>query len=263
MPEETVPETTTAARDGQTPPEPGPGGRDTLRRAMLARPSRGQTLVAVLLFVVGFAGAMQVRDIDRDDDYTGLRQSDLIRVFEGLSGTSQRAENEIDRLAQTRDDLLDETSQREAALDQARQEATTLGILAGTIPAVGPGIRITITDENLEVSSDTILDTIQELRSTGAEAIEFNDRVRVVAQTSFESTGAGLEVDGELVEPPYIIDVIGEPTALAGALEFFEGPADQVRDDGGELTSEPLEEVLVESTVSASRPGLATPGSGQ
>jgi uncharacterized protein YlxW (UPF0749 family) len=257
-----MPEDRPPVENGPDDSGPDDSGRQALVQA-LSRPSRGQAVVAVLLFVVGFAGAMQVREIDRDDDYAGLRQSDLIRIFEGLTGTSQRAEDEIDRLTEARDDLLDDTSQREAALEQARQEATTLGILAGTIPAVGPGIRVTITDENLEVSSDTVLDTIQELRSTGAEAIEFNDRVRVVAQTSIESTEAGLELDGQLVEPPYVIDVIGEPSALAGSLEFFEGPADQVRQDGGELTSEPLEEVLIESTVRSSRPGLATPGSGQ
>lgn len=252
-----------------TDPAPSPGptsdtaGRDALRRAAFARPSRGQTLVAILLFTVGFAGAMQVRSLEQDDEYASLRQSDLIRVFEGLSGTSQRAESEIDRLSETRDDLLDDTSQRRAALEQARQESTTLSILAGTIPAVGPGIRITITDESLEVSSDTMLDIIQELRSAGAEAIEFNDRVRVVAQTSVESSEVGLELDGELVEAPYVIDVIGQPSTLAGSLVFFEGPADQVSKDGGTLTSEQQEEVLVESVRQAPRPAFATPGDEQ
>lgn len=246
-----------------TPSDEQSSGREALRRAALSRPTRGQALVAVLLFVVGFAGAMQVRSLEQDDEYAGLRESDLIRVFDGLTGTSQRAENEIDRLTRTRDELRDETSQRRAALEQAREETRTLSILAGTVPAVGPGLRITITDENLEVSSDTILDIVQELRSAQAEAMEFNDRARVVAPSWFESTDAGLVIDGQLVQPPYVIDVVGEPATLAGALEFFEGPADQVEKDGGTLTSEELEEVLIDSTVEASGPGFARPQAGQ
>jgi uncharacterized protein YlxW (UPF0749 family) len=241
------------------PTRPPSTGRDTLRRAVLSRPSRGQLLVAALLFVVGFAGAMQVRSLEQDEQYAGLRESDLIRVFEGLSGTSERAEAEIDRLTQTRDELLDATSARRAALEQAQEQARMLSLLAGTVPAIGPGVRITITDESLEVAADTVLDIIQELRTAGAEAMEFNDRVRVVAQTSVENTELGLELDGQLVEAPYVIDVIGEPRTIAGALEFFEGPAEQVEEDGGTLTSVEQDEVLIESTVESSRPGLATP----
>ena len=59
----------------------------------------------MLLATVGFAAMTQVQSNERDDTYSSLRQSDLIRVLDGLAGTSQRAEEEIDRLRQTRDDL--------------------------------------------------------------------------------------------------------------------------------------------------------------
>ena len=64
--------------------------------------------------------------------------------------------------------------------------------------------------------------------------MEFNDRVRVIAQTSVEDTGAGIAVDGEVLDAPYVIDVIGEPTTLAGSLDFATGPVDRVRDEGGD-----------------------------
>ena len=157
------------------PTDSGPSGRDRLWSAMTARPSRGQAVVGVLLAVVGFAAMTQVRSNERDDTYSSLRQSDLIRVLDGLAGTSQRAEDEIDSLRQTRDELRTSTSSRQAALEQARQEAATLSILAGTVPTVGPGVRITITDDRGEIADDTLLDVVQELRAAGAEAMEFND----------------------------------------------------------------------------------------
>ena len=238
---------------------PRPTGRERLMAALTARPSRGQAVVGVLLAIVGFAAMTQVQSNERDDTYSSLRQSDLIRVLDGLAGTSQRAEDEIDRLRQTRDDLRTSTSSRQAALDQARQEASTLSILAGTVPTVGPGVRITITDDRGEIQDDTLLDVIQELRAAGAEAMEFNDKVRVIAQTSVEDTGAGIAVDGEVLEAPYVIDVIGEPTTLAGSLDFATGPVDRVRDEGGTINFEEPEEVRIDSVVKGSPPRYAEP----
>ncbi len=88
---------------------------------------------------------------------------------------SRRADKEIADLEKTRSQLADSTQRREAALKQATDESTTLGILAGTLPPTGPGIRITVTDPEDKVSLNNLLDGIEELRDAGAEAIEFND----------------------------------------------------------------------------------------
>src|SRR3546814_8004332 len=141
-----VPADAGATREPQKAPAEGSTGRARFMPALVSRPPRGQALVAVLLAAVGFAATTQVQSNERDDDYAGLRQSDLIRVFDGLSGSSQRADAEIQRLTGLRDDLRTESSSRQAALDQARNDAQVYGILAGTLPASGPGVRITIED---------------------------------------------------------------------------------------------------------------------
>jgi uncharacterized protein YlxW (UPF0749 family) len=245
--------------ENQTPevPEKSPSGRDALLAALRSRPGRAQVLVGLLLFAVGFAAATQVRSNEQDDEYGGLRQSDLIRVFDGLAGSQQRAENEIDRLTGTKEDLQSSTSQRRAALELAQQEEAVLSILAGTAQATGPGIRITITDTAGAVTADIILDLVQELRASGAEAMEFNDRVRVIAQTAVEQADGGISLDGVLVESPYVIDVIGEPTTLEGSLDFPDGPIEQVDDAGGSLVAEQLDEVLVLSVVELDQPDFA------
>ncbi len=61
-----------------------------------------------------------------------------------------------------------------------------------------------------------MLDTIQELRSVGAEAIQVNGTVRVVAQTLGRRGGGWTHVDGTEVESPYVIDAIGLASTLAG-----------------------------------------------
>jgi uncharacterized protein YlxW (UPF0749 family) len=234
------------------PPPPQPSrpedGRSRLWRALM-KPTRGQLVVAVLLALVGFAAVTQVRTNTVDDTYAGLREQDLIDILNGLAGTTQRAQNEISRLDDTRDDLQSDTEARRAALEQARDQADTLSILAGTVPVSGPGVRITIRERSGKAGLSAFLDMVQALRTADAEAMDVNGEVRVVAQTSFEDATGGLLVDGQLLEPPYTVDVIGNPEQLVGALRFPAGPQDQFADDGAELTYDELDQVQIETVV--------------
>ena len=243
---------------GETGEGRGTSGRDRLRAALL-RPGRRQLVVALLLAVVGFAAVVQVRTNDIDDSYSTLREQDLIDVLSGLAGTSQRARSEIDRLEQDKRDLQSDSRRLGAALRQAQEQVDTLNILAGLVPVTGPGVRITITEQTGPVDIDSVLDTIEELRSAGAEAMQFNGEVRVVAQTSLEDEVGGFSVDGQLVTSPYVIDVIGDPHTLSGALVFNQGPASQLRDDGAEVQIDELERIDIESIHDSERPEFAQP----
>ena len=233
-------------------------GRARLLKA-LRTPSRSQVEVAVLLAGVGFAGVTQIRTTEEDSTYSGLRQQDLIDVLNGLAGTTQRTQAEIDRLANEREELLSDSTQREAALERTRREVDALNVLAGLVPVTGPGVRVTIEEETGPVLVSTFLDVVQELRSVGAEAIQVNGEVRLVAQSSFEPGVGGIVIDGTLVEPPYVIDAIGDANTLAGAMVFALGPARQVRLDGGELTAEELASIDIDTTRRRVDPEFSEP----
>jgi len=243
-------------------PESPPSGMDRLRRSFFS-PSRGQAVVAVLVAVLAFAAVTQARLTGEDDTYAGLRQAELIQALNGLQAASRKAERDIDELEATRDRLSSNTQRRTTALEQARKEVRTLGVLAGTVPATGPGIRITVEDPQGDLSLNHLLDGIEELRNAGVEAIEINDRVRVIAQTSFEDDPDGIRVDGVLLKPPYVIDAIGNPDTLAGALEFQDGFADDVEADSGSVSIEKSDRIEVTVTRTPVRPRYAEPVPGQ
>lgn len=243
----------------ETPP---PSGRDRLRGALF-RPSRGQVVVALLLALLGYAAVTQVRFNNVDNSYASLREQDLIDVLNGLAGATQRAESEITRLQRTRDDLQSDTGARQAALAQAQQQADTLAMMAGLVPVTGPGIKITVTDTGGTADVDTMVDLVQELRTAGAEGIEINGQVRVVAQTAFEDAIGGIDVDGRHLHSPYVISVIGEPGTLHGAVDFPKGPRDQFEDSGATVTVEELASLDITAVVKPQRPGYAQPGTSQ
>lgn len=242
---------------------PEPTGRDRLARSV-TRPTRSQAVVGLLLAVLGFAFVVQVRDNGQDDTYAGLREEELIQVLDGLTGTAERARREVDRLEATRSQLQSETSAREAALAQAQERVRTLNILAGLVPVTGPGVRVRIEETNGRVSVGSLLDVVQELRTAGAEAMEFNDRYRLAASSSFENAVGGIELDGNLLEPPYVIDIIGDPHALRGGLTFSSGPIDTLEDyDGATVTVDELDSLDVESVRDLGRPVNAQADDGQ
>jgi uncharacterized protein YlxW (UPF0749 family) len=239
-------------------PAARPRGRQRLLDA-LRKPTRRQGVVAVLLAVFGFAFVTQVSSFGVDDTYSGYRQQALIDVLDGLSGTTQRAEAEIARLEETREDLRNDSSAEQAALEEARRETQTLEILAGVVPVTGPGIRVTITEDTGQVDIDSMLDTVQEMRTAFAEAMQLNGQVRIVAQTSFEDGPGGMYVDGTLLEPPYVLDVIGDPHTLHGGLTFPEGPIDQLELDGAQVEVEELDSLDIESTTEPQRLEFSQP----
>lgn len=236
-------------------------GRARLIAALRSPGSRAQVVAAVLLAVLGFAAVTQVKSNNRDDAYVGARQGDLIQYINNLSLASGRAEAEITALERTRASLGNDAQARRTALARARQQAATLGILAGTLPAVGPGIRVTVTDSGTGVGTNQLLNGLQELRDAGAEVIELNDKVRVVAQTFLQDTpGGGVVVDGTALKPPYVIDAIGDPHTLATALDFTQGFVAGVEEVGGKVSVDQLTQVRVATVRAPTTPAYALPG---
>ncbi|WP_122817490.1 DUF881 domain-containing protein [Nocardioides pantholopis] len=242
------------------PDEPtrAPTGRQRLRRA-LVRPSRGQVVVAILLALLAFAAVVEVRHNEVDDSFAGYREQDLIDVLTGLAGTTQRAEDEIARLEETRQELLTDSGRRRTALEEAQQEAETLSILAGLVPVTGPGLRITITEPEGPVSAANLVDMVQELRTAGAEAIQVNGQVRLIAQSAFEDAPGGIVVDGELLSPPYVVDVIGEPHTLTNALTFLLGPRSNIEREGGRMRIDERSSIDIEAVREPEEPEYAQP----
>ena len=243
-------------------PDPPPaGGRQP---HALVQPSRRQAVVAVLLAVLGFAAVVQVRDTAANDTYSGLRESELIQVLDGLTGTAERARREVDRLESRREELLDESTRRAAALEEAEQRVRTLNIVAGLVPVTGEGLRVTINESTTRVSVGALLDTVQELRTAGAEAMEFNDSIRLGADSHFEDAVGGVELDGQLLEPPYVLDVIGDRHLLRTALMFSSGPVETLQgEDGATVDIKDLESVEITSVRESSRPEYAELVEGQ
>ena len=202
------------------------------------RPTKANLLAALLALSLGFAVVTQVRQT-RTSGLENLRQSDLVSLLASVNNQSSRLDKDVRDLTRTRDGLKSGDDD-EAAIQAARDRLASLGILAGTQKATGPGIKIVVNDPNNAVSAPNLLDTIQELRGSGAEAIQIGD-VRVVANSWFGTVdGEGgqqvLVVDGKQVKPPYTILAIGDSHTMSTAMAIPGGVVEQLKNIGAQPT---------------------------
>ncbi|MFI1524558.1 DUF881 domain-containing protein [Kitasatospora cineracea] len=247
--ESVEPEPPVAAAAGREPVELPSDGRTRLKAAVWPpRVSRGQLVVALLLFALGLALAIQVRSTNDHSELRGARQEDLVRILDELDGKQQRLQSEKTQLEQSLAQLENSSNQAKEAQEQTRKKAAELGVLAGTEKATGPGIVLTIDDPQGQVKADMLLDTLQELRAAGAEAIQIND-VRVVAGTYFtdNSSGGGVQIDGKSVSQPFRFIVVGNPQDLAPALNIPGGVVRSLENHQARATIVQQQKVLVDA----------------
>ncbi|MFB8238604.1 DUF881 domain-containing protein [Kitasatospora purpeofusca] len=236
-------------------------GRRRLKAALWPpRMSRGQLVVAVLLFALGLGLAIQVRSTnDHHSQLRGARQEDLVRILDELDSRQQRLQQEKAELEQSLAKLENSSNQAKEAQEQTRKKVTELGVLAGTVKATGPGIVLTVDDPQGQVKADMLLDTLQELRAAGAEAIQIND-VRVVVNTYFtDVSGGGVQIDGKKVSAPYRFTVVGNPQDLTPALNIPGGVVRTLESHQARATISQQQKVVVDALVDLKTPQYAKP----
>ena len=154
------------------------------------------------------------------------------------------------------DNLYEELERMERQLEIERtnstQNNTELAELESTIKegnkvlglseVSGNGLIITVNDNqkislnnwladpNLLIVHDTdLINIVNELKNTGAEAISINEN-RIVTTSSIECDGNVIKINGEKIGAPFEIKAIGLPEALIN-IDRFGGYLDYLKED--------------------------------
>lgn len=202
----------------------------------------GAALVALL---IGVGLVAVFRGQDTGEFLAAAREPDLVRLLDDLQARQTRLDGEILRLQAAEQRLRTGTTAE--ALQEAQQRADDLRVLAGTTAVRGPGIRLRVDGDNAFFASD-LLNTVQELRDAGAEAIEVNGR-RVVVNTWFDDAADGISVSGSVVRAPFEVLAIGGPATMATAMRIPGGVVDTVESQDGSVVITELDRVEITATA--------------
>ena len=203
-------------------------GTSWRRIYLMARPrlTRANVFALLLASLLGFALATQVRQTQAEG-LEDLRQDELVRILDDVTQNGSRLDEEIAELEETRDRLANSEGNSPEAIAAAQERADTLGILAGTERATGPGMQV--------------------------------GDARIIASTWFRDSEEGIVVDGKTLRAPYHFIVIGDPQTMSSAMEIPGGVSESIRSKGGEVTVHEFSSINVEALHSNSSPRYAQP----
>ncbi|GIF47440.1 uncharacterized protein YlxW (UPF0749 family) [Asanoa ferruginea] len=219
--------------------EPEPEADPAPARAVRKRRGTAGVIILVLLALLGFTLAVQLRGKSVDSDLAAMREDDLVRLQSDLQGQEDRLQREIASLEDSQRQLQSGAQGRAAAMEEAKKRADELAILAGTAAAQGPGLTIRFVAGPEPIAASDILNAVQELRGADAEAMQIagvdGTTVRIVASTYFIDADGGIEVSGKRLTGAYTITVIGDPPTMRTALNIPDGLVPSIKADGGNV----------------------------
>jgi len=230
-----------AADAGPPSPETTPSGGRRWNKVVSGVATAG------LALALGFGLVVQIRSTG-EAEMAGATEEDLVRILDELDTREEQLRSQLGEREQAVEELSGGRTQSGSALAEAQRRAEAIGILNGTLPARGPGLRVVIQDRQGAVTTAVLLDAIQELRGAGAEAIDV-DGTRVVVASYVGGTPGELVVDGQPLDSPYEIVAVGPPTDLEVALNVSGGVVDDVARAGGSATITQSEDLTVGSLV--------------
>lgn len=137
-------------------------------------------------------------------------------------------------------------------MEPLKKDLDKLRVTSGLTPVKGPGIQITLDDQDKAhtekdpefylIHYSSILYIVNDLRAGGAEAIAVNGD-RVVATTDIRCAGNIILVNTHRLAPPYTIQAIGDPQMLEEAVrsgEYF-----SLEQSNFPVTLEPKDNILL------------------
>lgn len=173
-------------------------------------------------------------------------RSELSEIKDKYDKVAKQYAETLVKLKDYKDEYKTEVETRDILEKELYQQKTLLGLT----DVEGPGIIITITEDNVEddrITYEDLLVIVNALKGAGAEAISINGH-RILTTTYIFDIGDSeyTRVNGERVLPPYIIKAIGNQTYLESALFGKGGYVDELKKYGFNVTIEKYNNIFIE-----------------
>jgi len=168
------------------------------------------------------------------DSLSSQSQENLVILWRGLHEKTLSLRAELYNLQQEESVLLDQTTESRASLESILKELERIQLFNGDVAVTGPGIEVLL-DANSPIIHLELLDIVNELWNSGAEAITVNDyRItsRTQIGTSVFSSEYYITINNIPVSYPISVKAIGNQQNLRAGLTITGGVIDTLNSFG-------------------------------
>lgn len=154
----------------------------------------------------------------------------LISLITNLEAETAALEERLAAVRQETETIISQSTTGESQLTDLQNQLTQQQIRAGITALEGPGITISVDDNNAGLATapnddpnryiihyENLLYIVNDLRNAGAEGIGINGQ-RIVVSSEIRCVGNVILVNTTRLAPPFEISAIGDPEALENAI---------------------------------------------
>ncbi len=218
--------------------------------------------LGVMCFALTLAIAIQLRTVQNSN--LAISQSlAQDRLRDEVLKWKEKYDNtyiELTNSTKTLEEIRKQATQDDVTAKAKQEEITKNNLLIGMVEVTGPGIEITLTDNNtgltaegkelLDLSSqivhrEDLLEVINALNNAGAEAISINGQ-RVVQTTAITCEGNVIKMNGQRISSPFVIKAIGSQGILSGSLTMAGGYLYWMEQNGVKVELKQIDKITVE-----------------
>lgn len=197
------------------------------------RLKNGAISITIICLILGSIIGIQFRSVKINNQISDVERKSLDElraelieqkdINEGLQKRCNELENEV--ISYENADLQSSTVE-----ENLQNEVKRLRIIAGLSDVKGQGVVITLSDNDQAiVSGNNILDLVNELKASDAEAISINNE-RVIATTEIREAGNYIMVNGIRQDRPFVIKAIGDSEKLEHTLKMIGGIVERLQE---------------------------------
>lgn len=180
--------------------------------------------VSVVLVLLGFLVAVQLRSRAADDGLNGLSVQELGELVANLTTRNDQLREEIRVLEGQRNAVAATVDRGGTSAVQIQADLERVLGWSGALGVTGPGVRIVVEGR---LPGDAVELVLNELRNAGAEALAIGD-IRVVPGVVVSGPAGELVIDGVPLPATLEILAIGQAETLSGSLTRAGGPIAQL-----------------------------------
>lgn len=193
---------------------------------------KGQIEIAFICVIIGLMLVMQFKSVTQLGGYvSNTRAQELAGQLNELKKQKENLTIKVNKLETEIRQFEDQVAQDNKVVENLRENTREAKMISGLTEVKGPGITINLDYTPLEgeegfdpflVYPEYLLLLLNELNSSGAEAIAINDQ-RIITTSEIRLAGNHIVINGEKFSRPFNFKVIGDSQTLQSAIQLRGG----------------------------------------